>query len=205
MPRMHQTPHVGPPSAPMLTLDNEPDDIPEATLPEGMAEEMRAADTLGMPVEAPPTVQEPSLPATPPSVPPTVPVLPDALLPLAHGFCQYLQGVFGAKLEEAALRMTKAMGVAMDGMARYTQGVLQCNEHAEMQLSDALLQVREHGLTVHGSPYEMTLQVSTPAGVPLTLTIRKGSAAELLDELTRLETWLSAQGYRGEHTAEVPF
>lgn len=205
MPKMQQTPTVAPPSAPMLTLDNEPDDIPEATLPPGMAEAMMDADTPGVPLEAPRMAQEPSSPVTPPSVPPTVPGLPDAFLPLAHGFCQYLQARLHGLIAEEHHHWMSGFDGALAHIRAHMETVLQSSEHAAYQLSDALLQVREHGVTIHGSPYEMTLQVSTPAGVPLTLTIRKGSAAELLDELTRLESWMAAQGYRGERAAEVAF
>jgi hypothetical protein len=41
----------------------------------------------------------------------------------------------------------------------------------------------------------LQVQVRNPAGVPIVITVRKASAAELLDELTRLETWLAMQGY----------
>ena len=221
MPKMQQQPtdKIAPPSAPMLSRDpHEPDDIPEPTLPPGLADEAMASavpglapDLLGVLAQAhaqaqiPPaaarTAQEPSNGVTPPLVPSTVPPLPDAFLPLAHGFCQYLQAQFGAKLAETAIGMTKEVSATIDGMTRYAQGVLQSNEHVGYQLSDALLKVQEHGLTIHSSPYEMSLQVYTPAGVPLALTIRKTSPGDLLDELTRLETWLARHGYTGEKPA----
>jgi exodeoxyribonuclease-5 len=204
MPKMQQTPKIAPPSAPMLNADpHEPDDILDPVVPPGLADEAMDAAIPGLPTEAPRMPQDASGGIAPPLVPSTVPSLPESFLPLAHGFCQYLQGAFGAKLEETAIGMTKEVSATIDGMTRYAQGVLQSNEHVGYQLSDALLQIREHGLTVHGSPYEMTLQVYTPAGVPLTVTIRKTSAADLLDELTRLETWLSLNGYSDDKPLEV--
>jgi len=128
-------------------------------------------------------------------------VLPDALLPLAHGFAQYVQALLSQQLEEAAIRMTKSVDLTMSRMAQYTQGVLQCNEHAEMQLSHALLKLGEDGLKLVETPYTLQVQVRNPAGVPIVITVRKATAAELLDELTRLETWLALQGYEG--TQEV--
>lgn len=195
MPKMQQQPPIAPPSAPMLTLDNEPADIEDPPVPESLAAAAMAQTVPGVPIDTSRMSQETSNGTAPYLIPATVPSLPDAFLPLAHGFCQYLQAQFGAKLDEAAIRMTKSVDLAMSGMAQYTQGVLTCNEHAEMQLSDALLKLQEHGLKVYGAPYEMQLRVSTPAGIPLTLTIRQATPAALLDELTRLEAWLSLNGY----------
>jgi len=149
----------------------------------------------GLPPEAPTMAVVPSNGTTPPAVPPTVPALPDALLPLAHGFAQYVQGLLSQQLEEAAIRMTKSVDLTMSGMAQYTQGVLTANEHAEYSLAHVLEKLHSDGLKVYGAPYEMRLQVYTHAGIPLQFTIRHTSPAALLDELTRLETWLALQGY----------
>ena len=199
MPKMQQTPKVAPPSAPMLTLDNEPDDdIQDPVVPEGtLADEAMAQAVPGLPMEAPRMPQDASNGAAPTVVPATVPPLPDGLLTLAHGFCQYLQAQFGAKLHETAIRMTKDVDLVMSEMAQFTKGVLSCNEHAEYQLSEAIRTLCDKGLPLHHAPYEMTLQVYTPAGLPLTLTVRKTTPAELLDELTRLETWLEMNSYTG--------
>lgn len=211
MPKMQQQPKVAPPSAPML--GNEPEDILDPPVPASLAAEQVAQAVPGLRQELEQALDAhgvrtkaavvSSNGTTPPPLSATVPSLPDAFLPLAHGFCQYLQAQFGAKLDEAAIRMTKSVDLAMSGMAQYTQGVLTCNEHAEMQLSNALLKLQEHGLKVYGAPYEMQLQVSTPAGIPLTLTIRQTTPAALLDELTRLEAWLSHNGYVAAQGAGV--
>jgi len=199
MPRMQQEPKMAPPSAPML--NNEPDDIADPPVPESLAAEAMAQAVPGLPLQGAMTAVVPSNGQTPPAVPPTVPVLPDALLPLAHGFAQYVQALLSQQLEEAAIRMTKSVDLTMSRMAQYTQGVLQCNEHAEMQLSHALLKLGEDGLKLVETPYTLQVQVRNPAGVPIVITVRKATAAELLDELTRLETWLALQGYEG--TQEV--
>ena len=60
--------------------------------------------------------------------------------------------------------MTKEVSATIDGMTRYAQGVLQSNEHVGYQMSDALLKLQEHGLVVHGSPYEMQLTGVHPSG-----------------------------------------
>jgi len=199
MPRMQQEPKVAPPSAPFLsnTPADAPDDIPDPLVPASLAAEAMAQATPGVPMEAPTIAVVPSNGTAPVSVPPTVPALPEAILPLAHGFCQYVQGLLSQQLEDAGIRMTKSVDLAMSGMAQYTQGVLSCNEHAEMQLSDALLKLGEQGLKLLETPYTLQVQVRTPAGIPLTLTVRKQTAGELLDELTRLEGWLASNGYTG--------
>jgi len=197
MPRMQQEPKVAPPSAPFLnnTPADAPDDIPDPTVPASLAEAAMAQPVPGLPPEAPTMAVVPSNGTTPPAVPPTVPALPDALLPLAHGFAQYVQGLLSQQLEEAAIRMTKSVDLTMSGMAQYTQGVLTANEHAEYSLAHVLEKLHSDGLKVYGAPYEMRLQVYTHAGIPLQFTIRHTSPAALLDELTRLETWLALQGY----------
>jgi exodeoxyribonuclease-5 len=192
MPRMQQEPKVTPPSAPFLsnTPADAPDDIVDPTVPVGV---------LNLPDEG--LVQghqDGSTSPLPPAVPPSVAGLPENLLPLAHGFCQYVQGLLGTQLEEAAIRMTKSVDLTMSGMAQYTKGVLTANEHASYQLSDALLKLGEQGLKLVETPYTLQVQVRNPAGVPIIITVRKASAAELLDELTRLEGWLEKQGYTGQ-------
>jgi len=199
MPRMQQEPKIAPPSAPML--NNEPDDIADPPVPESLAAEAMAQAVPGFPLQGATMAVVPSNGTTPPAVPPTVPALPDALLPLAHGFCQYVQAMLGTQLEEAAIRMTKSVDLTMSGMAQYTQGVLTTNEHASYQLSDALLKLGEQGLKLVETPYTLQVQVKNPAGVPIVITVRKASAAELLDELTRLEGWLMQQGYTGQEVA----
>ena len=128
-------------------------------------------------------------------LPPTVPPIPENLIPLAHGFCQYLQAQFGAKLEESAIRMTKEVSTTVDGMLHYAQGVLQNNEHVGYQLSDALLKVLEGGIKIVRPNYQLVIHAVTPAGLPLTLTVTKDTSAELVEELGRLEGWLGANGY----------
>jgi exodeoxyribonuclease V len=211
MPRMQHEPKVAPPSAPFLnnTPADAPDDIPDPLVPASLAEDAMAAAVPGLRAELeqalegaglrPTTAVVPSNGQTPPVVPSTVPALPESIVTLAHGFAQYVQGLLGKQLEEAAIRMTKSVDLTMSEMAQYTKGVLTCNEHAEMQLSSALLKLGEDGLKLVETPYTLQVQVRNPAGVPIVITVRKATAAELLDELTRLEAWLAMQGYSAEN------
>lgn len=156
---------IAPPSSPMMQAPApEPDDIPEPQVPPAVLE---AATT-----------------------PPTVPALPDAVLPLAHGFCQYVQARLTQQLEDAGIKMARSVDTSVTAMADYTKGVLASNEHAHYAFADALAKI-----TATHTPYEMALTVRTPAGIPLTLTIRQQTPAALLDELTRLEAWLASNGY----------
>ena len=160
MPKMKQEAKIAPPSAPMLNADpNEPEDVLDPPVPPGLADEVVDADFPGLVLRAEPgerseRVPFDNSPAMPPAaprmpqaapagtapvvVPSTVPALPDAFLPLAHGFCQYLQAQVGATLHDTAIRMTKDVDLVMSEMAQFTKGVLSCNEHAEYQLSEAI-------------------------------------------------------------------
>lgn len=77
------------------------------------------------------------------------------------------------------------------------------NDHAQYQLANALDRLSAAGITLHGTPYTATVQAMTPQGFPLTLTVHKGSAEELVQALEGLSAWLQAQGYLAP--AAVPF
>ena len=106
----------------------------------------------------------------------TVPVLPDALLPLAHGFCQYVQAQLTAKLDEAGRRMTKDVDMTMSEMATYTKGVM--GAYAPTP-----------------TPYSVVVHAATPSGLPCTFTVQKPTSSELIEELGRMVGWLEAHGY----------
>lgn len=188
MPKMQQQLKVAPPSAPMLR--NAPDDIADPPVPESLAAEAMAQAVPGVPDLAPPMVVMPANGTPPVHMPVAVPALPAALLPLAHGFCQYVQAQLGKQLDDAGIKMARSVETTVTDMATYTKGVLAANEHAQYSFADALAKI-----TATHTPYEMQLHVLTPAGVPLILTIRHQTPAALLDELTRLEAWLQRNGY----------
>jgi hypothetical protein len=152
-----------------------PDDIPDPAVPPGTIDDTPA-----------------------PALPPTVPALPDALLPLAHGFCQYLQGqarMHGWLMDEHRHLMT-TLDASLVSIRDWAREVFQSNEHSQYQMANAL----EKGLLLHQShtkaqPYTAVIDARTPHGFPLRLTIEKATSGELIEELGRLEGWLQANGY----------
>jgi len=63
------------------------------------------------------------------------------------------------------------------------------------QLVGVLEQWADKGLLLRGGEYQCALECVTPAGYPVTLTIRKSDAAEFVQSLGQLSQWLKAQGY----------
>jgi hypothetical protein len=160
----------------MMTVPQttEPEDIPDPAVPEG---------TIDV------------APAMPPA---TAGTIPDALLPLAHGFCQYLQSRMHAWLMDEHRQLMTTVDGSLASIRTWAQEVFQSNEHAQYTMGDALTQLREHGANfVHAKadPYTAVIDARTPHGFPLRLTIEKGSSGELIEELGRLEGWLVANGY----------
>ena len=53
------------------------------------------------------------------AMPGTVPALPEGLLPLAHGFCQYVQAQLGQEMTNAGIRMARDVDatIAGDGLS----------------------------------------------------------------------------------------
>lgn len=182
-----------PPSAPMIGIipetvlqlaPEEPDDIPDPVVPEGTAE----VSSL---------VQEPREgDKAPQTLPSLAPAIPDSLVPLAHGFCQYVQGLLGKQLDDAGVKMARSVEQTTNDMATFTKGVLASNEHASYQLSDALAKMQEGGLPLLSPPYQAVLRVETSAGYPLSLTITKSTSGALIEELGKVEGWLQANGYK---------
>jgi len=154
---------------------HEPDDIPDPVVPAGTGEPSAATPA--------------SNGATP------VSGVPPALLPMAHGFCDYIQNRLHGWLLDEHRQLAQGMDVTMSGIRDYAQKVLQCNEHAEYQLANALEKIQKEGLAMVSPPYQAVVQATTPSGLPLTLTITKLTAPELVNALTNLEAWLTQQGY----------
>ena len=182
-----------------------------------------AKETASMPIVMTPTVEEPTLqvptnavepsnvpddipdPIVPPNVsttpveaqngqgPSTVPLLPDQLIPLAHGFCQYVQAQLNRQLEDAGIKMARSMDTTITDMANYTKGVLSTNEHAHYSFADALAKI-----TQTQAPYSVVVHAVTPSGLPCTLTMHKPTSSELIEELGRMTGWLEANGYTAQ-------
>lgn len=157
----------------------EPDDIPEHPVP----------PTLLAAVTAPSPV--PSTPATsdaPPAPVSTEWAQHEALL---SGFLQYLQGKMHAWLMEEHRTLTAGMDTTMAGIRDYAQGVLQGNEHAAYQLSNALLKLQEQGLPLRHDPYVVHVQARSPQGFVVTIDVSKASVDELVTALPVLLGWLT--------------
>jgi hypothetical protein len=166
-----KTPDV---QAPLLTDDVEDPPVPAGTI-----------DVAPVPPDA-------SM-LTPPPV-----TIPDALVPLAHGFCQYLQSRMHAWLMDEHRSLMTTVDSSLASIRTWAQEVFQSNEHASYQLGDALAKLREGGLTLHQdrtTPYTAVIDARTPQGFTLRLTIEKGTSGELIEELGRLEGWLVSNGY----------
>ena len=131
------------------------------------------------------------------AMPPTVPLLPDALLPLAHGFCQYVQAKLDAQLKDAGVKMARDVDTVISDMANFSKGVLGSNEHAAYQLSDALTR----GIKLVPPGYQVVVHAVTPCGLPCTLTMTKDTSSELIEELGRMTGWLEANGYTAQEVA----
>jgi hypothetical protein len=173
-PMMTVAPAETPQDVPLLTGD-----IPDPLVPAG------TIDVAPVPPDA-------SM-LTPPTV-----TIPDALLPLANGFCQYLQSRMHAWLMDEHRSLMTTVDGSLASIRTWAQEVFQSNEHASYQMGDALAKLHEHGAhLVHAKaePYTAVIDARTPHGFPLRLTIEKGTSGELIEELSRLEGWLVANGY----------
>jgi hypothetical protein len=127
-------------------------------------------------------------------MPATVPALPESLLPLAHGFCQYVQGLLGKQLDDAGVRMARVVDTSVTDMANFTKGVLASNEHAQYSFADALAKITDR----REMPYTVRVTAVSGEGFPLQLTIRKETAGELVEAIGQLLPWLTANGYTAE-------
>lgn len=129
-------------------------------------------------------------------LPPTVPGIPESLVPLAHGFCQYVQAQLNKQLEDAGIKMARSMDTTITDMANYTKGVLATSEHANYSFADALAKI-----TQTQAPYSVVVHAVTPNGLPCTLTMHKPTSSELIEELGRMESWMIANGYTAQEVA----
>ena len=126
------------------------------------------------------------------SVPPsTVPPVPDTLLPLAHGFCQFVQAKLEGQLKDAGIKMSRDVETVVNEMATFSKGVLAANEHAHYSFADALAKITAKP----DLPYTATVTATSADGFGLTLTIQKPDSGELVEEIGRLLPWLKGQGF----------
>lgn len=159
-------------------------DIPEPVLPS----ELVTAITPETPVNDSPIVETQHLNGA-------VSRIPEAMLPLAHGFCDYLQHRLHEWMMNEHRELTKGMDVTMSGIRDYALKVLQGNEHSQYSMADAMKTWSENGLPLVSPPYQVVLRLRSPQGVGMTLTITKATSAQLVEALQGVSAWLHSAGY----------
>src|SRR5262245_20729386 len=174
MTTMTATEPIAPPSAPLLTQE------PPAAEPDDVPDP-----------EVPPDVVDMATPAASAQWREH-----EALL---QGFCQH---IFKWMLDYHK-QMMACVEATLGPVRQCLEHAAAGNEHAQYQLSDALLKMQEGGIKVQTTPYVATVHAMTPQGYVLDLQIQKTAAPELVEALTALLSWLSEAGFTGVqvHTA----
>lgn len=166
-------------TATLLTLDDTPgqaDDIPEVQVP--------ASVVAAMATNALPSRQEQDS-------------IDDAIMGM-------LEGKITDWVSSQSTATMKVLDQVYGHVAACLDKIAVANDHAQYQLANALDRLSASGVQVCGTPYTATLQALTPQGFPLTLTMQKRSADELVDALEGLRHWLHAQGYSVPPEERVP-
>src|SRR5262245_2402222 len=173
MTTMTATEPIAPPSAPLLT--QEP------------------------PAAEPDDVPDPEVPASVVEATPATSAQWREHEALLYGFCQQ---IFKWMLDYQK-QMMDCVEATLGPVRQCLEHAAAGNEHAQYQLSDALLKIQEHGIRVQTAPYTATVHATTPQGYVLDLQIQKTAAPELVEALTALLSWLSEAGFTGVqvHTA----
>jgi hypothetical protein len=159
--------------APSASAPPEPDDIADPEVPATTVQAITA--DVGASTPPPPTAEF------------------NAHEALLQGFCQHLQKLLERNVLEHHKHVIEALNSVCDTVRRWSEGTLHVNEHAAYQLSDALLKLHQDGLQVRHAPYEATVHGQTPAGVGITITVRKQDCNALIDEVSEVEGWLAAK------------
>ena len=146
------------------------DDIPEPVLPEVVLTAM----------------------ANPP--PPTLPPLREDWLPMLQGFCQHLQHRIDADVMEHHRGVMQALDAVCHTVKTWMEGIVQHNEHAQYQFSDALLKLQEQGLQVRHAPYHGTIQAVSSHGFLITIQTDQESQEALTTEMGQSMAWLAEHG-----------
>lgn len=114
---------------------------------------------------------------------------------LVDATTRLLEGKITDLLAATGTATMKALERVYDHMAACLDKIAVANDHAQYQLANALDRLSAAGVKVHGPPYTATVQARTPQGFPVTLTLHKGSAEDLVQALEGLSTWLQTQSY----------
>jgi hypothetical protein len=112
---------------------------------------------------------------------------------LLSGFCQQVQ----RWMLEYHKSMMQCLEATVEPVRQCLTQAAAGNEHAQYQLSDALLKMQEGGIKVQTTPYVATVHATTPQGYVLDLQMQKTAAPELVEALTALLSWLHEAGFTG--------
>lgn len=195
-------PKVQPPSSPML--NNEPEPVQDASLDplfpmlNNKPEPIQDASLDPLLLTAPPEPDDIPDPVVPASASPTLPAVPDIQLyeALLQGFCQHLQRRLDNDVMDHHRGVMRALDSVCQTVKSWMEGMAQGNEHAQYQLSDALLKLQQQGLQLRHDPYTVDVQATSPHGYPVTFHIAKSTAPELLAELPDVVAWLANNSYK---------
>jgi hypothetical protein len=114
---------------------------------------------------------------------------------LLTGFVQTLQKRLMADIFDQSKSLLRCIDAVYERTTSAVGKLAEANEHSQYQLGAALAQLQEKGVQVTGQPYQATVQCLTPQGLPLTITLQKGSAEDLIGAMQGLGGWLQANGY----------
>jgi len=181
MPEMTTPPTPDAPTSPVPMLE---DDIPDVTAPDAFAKTLQ---------DAPGTTTAPATISATPSAPEPAWRQHEALL---QGFLAHLQQRFDAELVTHATNLMKSVDSMALSVKAWIEAFAGHNEHANYQLADALLKLRESGLQLRHDPYEANVQALSPQGYPVQIRVVKQTTGDLVEALPALMHWLAEAGYK---------
>lgn len=115
---------------------------------------------------------------------------------LLQGALQHLQGKLNTWLHDTG----KDAMACVEDMHAYIKRQIDIDRdavrHAESAMDALVANVVSSGITVRQDPYQLAIEAVSPQGFPVTLTIRKATADELISDLDSVVGWLADNGYR---------
>jgi exodeoxyribonuclease V len=178
---------AGPTSAPMLHTDDPLAPTAQSPLPASLPDTLPQDDDVADPV-VPAAVLTPA----PQALPATVPRLSEDLLPMAQGFCQYLQATLDKWLMEEHSKLLRGANDSLVEMRDFAKGLLHANGDSQAALATVLSHVGQ-GLMVN--PYKATMQAVSPAGYVVTIEVVKRDGGELVSAIEGMQEYLQEMRY----------
>jgi len=137
--------------------------------------------------------------AAPTAQPPAPAPLPPLVLQheaLLQGFCTALQERLSHWILDHHKNMERVLDVTYAACKSRLEAIGTQNEHANYQMSDALLKLHEGGLQITHNPYEATIEAVSPQGFPVQLHLVKKDAGGLIEAVQGVTAWLASAGYQ---------